>query len=252
MKIILKPLLLVVFLIVGLTAIAQKQPSFKAKEVYKSNRLIITQISENSFQHTSYLQTNDFGNVPCNGLIVSSSNEVIIFDTPTNDNASEELIKWITEKLKSKIKGIVATHFHDDCLGGLKAFHDHQISSYAYSKTIAFAKENNFEVPKNSFKNQLILKVGKESTITQFFGEGHTKDNVVGYFPSEDIMFGGCLIKELNATKGFLGDANISTWSKTVENVRQKYPNVKIVIPGHGIYGDKSLLDYTIKLFKSE
>lgn len=250
MKIILKSLLFVIFSIAGLSAIAQKQTSFKAKEVYKSSKLIITQVSENSFQHTSYLQTNDFGNVPCNGLIVRSSNEIIVFDTPTNDKSSEELIKWVTEKLNCKIKGIVATHFHDDCLGGLKAFHDHQIPSYAYWKTIAFAKENNFEVPKNSFKNRLILKVGKESTITQFFGEGHTRDNVVSYFMSEDIMFGGCLIKELNATKGFLGDANVADWSKTVENVKQRYPNVKIVIPGHGIYGDKGLLDYTINLFK--
>src|SRR5690606_40138275 len=112
-------------------------------------------------------------------------------------------------------------------------------------------KENKYEIPKNSFDNSIILKVGNKNVSVKFFGEGHTKDNVVGYFPSENIMFGGCLIKELNAGKGFLGDANVAQWSNTVEKVKMEYPNVKIVVPGHGEYGDRELLDYTIELFKT-
>ncbi len=92
--------------------------------------------------------------------------------------------------------------------------------------------------------------MGKEKITARFFGEGHTKDNVVGYFPSENILFGGCLVKELNASKGYLGDANIEEWSNTVEKVKKTYPKTKIVVPGHGEYGNQQLLDYTIKLFK--
>jgi metallo-beta-lactamase class B len=105
-------------------------------------------------------------------------------------------------------------------------------------------------VPKNSFQDSLILKVGNESSSAVFFGEGHTKDNVVGYFPVDDVLFGGCLIKELDASKGFLGDATLAEWSNTVERIKKQYPNLKIVVPGHGQHGDKKLLDYTIKLFK--
>lgn len=65
-------------------------------------------------------------------------------------------------------------------------------------------------------------------------------------------MFGGCLLKELEASKGYLGDANVTTWSATVEKVKREYPNVRIVVPGHGGYGDQKLLDYTISLFKVE
>jgi len=49
-----------------------------------------------------------------------------------------------------------------------------------------------------------------------------------------------------------LGDANVSAWSGTVEKVKKEYPNVKIVVPGHGDYGDGRLLDYTIILFKGQ
>ncbi len=251
MKIIVQTILQILISITLINCTAKKNTPFKPKVVYKSDDLIITQISENSFQHTSFLQTQDFGNVPCNGLIVSDSNEVIVFDTPTNDKSSEELIKWIQGSLHATINAIVPTHFHDDCLGGLNVFHNQAIPSYSYIKTAELAKENNFAVPKNSFNDSLILKVGDEKIIATFFGEGHTKDNVVGYFPSENILFGGCLIKELDANKGFLGDSNTAAWSNTVEKIKKKYPNVKIVIPGHGEYGDKKLLDYTIDLFKN-
>lgn len=72
------------------------------------------------------------------------------------------------------------------------------------------------------------------------------------YFPGKNILFGGCLLKEIDASKGYLGDANVAEWSNTVEKVKAAYPNVKIVIPGHGDYGDGKLLDYTIKLFKAK
>ncbi|RXM52554.1 subclass B1 metallo-beta-lactamase [Chryseobacterium sp. CH25] len=245
-----KGIFIILFSFFLLSCNSQHKNNFRAKEIYKSENLIITQISENSFIHTSFKQTNDFGNVPCNGLIVKNSNETIVFDTPINDKSSEELIQWVNKTLHAKINAVIPTHFHDDSAGGLQAFHNHNIPSYSYSKTIELAKENNFVLPQNSFSDSLILKVGNEKTITKFFGEGHTKDNTVGYFPSENILFGGCLLKELEAGKGYLGDANVKTWSATVEKVKKEYPNVKIVVPGHGEYGDHKLLDYTINLFK--
>ncbi|TAE88074.1 MAG: subclass B1 metallo-beta-lactamase [Bacteroidetes bacterium] len=230
----------------------RRTAAFAAKEIHQSNGLVITQIEENAFVHTSFLQTEDFGNVPCNGVIVRKGNEVIVFDTPINDDKSEELMKWINDTLHCKINAIIPTHFHNDCLGGLKAFHDKHIPSYAYFKTIELAKENKSIVPQNSFKDTFGLKVGNEEIIVRFFGEGHTKDNVVGYFPSEGVLFGGCLIKELGAGKGYLGDANVKDWSSTVKKVKQAYPAVKLVVPGHGAHGNSALLDYTINLFKAK
>ncbi len=222
------------------------------KIVHQTNDLIITQVSENAFEFISFLQTKDYGVVHGNGLFVRSNNEVIIFNTTANDKSSEELIKWISDTLHCKINAVIPTHFHPDCLGGLKVFKDKNIPSYAYYKTIELAKENNFVVPENSFKDSLVLKVGDKKVIAKFLGEGHTKDNIIGYFPSENVMFGGCLIKEINATKGYLVDANVKAWSATVERVKREYPNVKVVIPGHGKFGNEKLLDYTIELFKEQ
>ena len=240
--------LLSVISIVTLSCSAQKKKP-ENKTVYQSETLIITQVSPNVYQHTSFLQTESFGNVPCNGMIVHNHNETVVFDTPVNDEISEELIQWIQKSLKSKINAVVPTHFHDDCLGGLNAFHKHHIPSIANSKTIEIAKEKKLPIPLKSFNNQEKIAVGNQFAELYFFGEGHTKDNIVAYYPNEKVLFGGCLIKELNAGKGNLADANETAWSETVNKLKSTITDAEIVIPGHGVIGNTALIDYTIKLF---
>jgi metallo-beta-lactamase class B len=234
--------LLLALLMFSFGAVAQQK-------LHSSDRLLITSLSNNTFVHTSYLQTNDFGKVACNGLVVRSGNEVAIFDTPTDDPSSQELIRWVQDVLKCKIVAVVPTHFHNDCLGGLAAFHAAGIPSLANGKTVELASQNQMTVPQKAFSGSTVLFVGGKEVIIRFFGEGHTRDNVVAYFPSEQVLFGGCLIKELGATKGFLGDANVLAWSETVSKVQASYPLVKHIVPGHGAAGDAKLLDYTRKLF---
>jgi len=231
---------------------AQNDTSFNPQVVYQSGNVIITRLTPNTWEHTSFKPTDQWGKVPCNGLVVKGNDEVIIFDTPTNDTASEELIQWLKATLHVKIKALIVTHFHDDCLGGLAAFHHHQISSYASFNTIALAKESDYEVPQHGFNDSLLLHVANEKVMATYFGEGHTRDNIVGYFPSEAVLFGGCLVKELGAGKGYVADANVSSWFNTVKKVKAAYPMVKIVVPGHGQYGNEALLDYTIRLFEVE
>ena len=220
------------------------------KEIYKSETLLIYQISEYVYQHISFLDTKDFGKVSCNGMIVTNDNEAVIFDTPTDNETSRELIDCVVQSLKCKITAVIPTHYHIDNLGGLDEFHRQGIASYAYNKTIQIAKENGLPVPQHGFDKYMELEVGSERVYIEFFGEGHTYDNIVGYFPLEDIMFGGCLIKEAGAGKGNLAEANIEKWSETVRKVKMKYPKVKMIIVGHGKSGGIELLDYTVKLFE--
>lgn len=217
---------------------------------YKTPSLEIKQVADNVYLHTSFLHTESFGKVSCNGMIVTNHDEAIIFDTPAESAATIELIEWVEEHLGHKIKGVVSTHFHADCLGGLEEFHKQGIPSYAHNNTIAITTENNLPSPKKGFDHLLELKVGDELVVAEFLGEGHTKDNIIGYFPAEKILFGGCLIKELGAGKGNLEDANTSEWSTTVARIKDKYANIEIVIPGHGKVGGRELLDYTIQLFE--
>jgi metallo-beta-lactamase class B len=220
------------------------------KEAYKSETLIINQISKHVYQHISFFEAQNWGKVSGNGMIVVSKNEAVIFDTPADNETSAELIDWVTKSLKCKITAVIPTHYHIDNLGGLDEFHKQGIPSYAYHKTIQIAKENDYSTPQHGFDKDMELQVGNKKVYVEFLGEGHTCDNIIGYFPFEDIMFGGCLIKEIGAGKGNLEEANVEEWSETVKRVKKKYPKVKKVVPGHGKLGGIELLDYTISLFE--
>jgi metallo-beta-lactamase class B len=218
--------------------------------VYQTETLVIKKLSDQVYQHISFLNTESFGRVECNGMVVTNGNEVVVFDTPTDDKGSAELIDFFT-KQNSKVTGVVATHFHADCVGGLNEFHIREIPSYANNLTIQLIKENAEGIaPQHGFDNELELRVGEKKVITSFVGKGHTWDNVVAYFPDEKTLFGGCLLKEVGAGKGFLGDADTLAWSGTMLNLKTKYSDIKLVIPGHGKPGGAELLDYTEKLFQ--
>jgi len=219
---------------------------------YQSETLEIHQVADHVYWHLSFLNTESFGKVGCNGMVVVDQNEAIIFDTPTDDASTSELIDWVENELGCEIKAIIPTHFHADCLAGLNVFHQRNIPSYASERTIALAKTQGKTIPENPFTDLLTLPLGSTEVLIDFVGEGHTTDNVIGYFPSEKALFGGCLVKEVDAGKGNLEDANIGAWPVTISRLKAKYPDTQIVIPGHGQPGGTELLDYTIQLFTSE
>ncbi|MCL2721687.1 MAG: subclass B1 metallo-beta-lactamase [Treponema sp.] len=218
---------------------------------YKSDALTIIKISEFVYKHISHLTTKNFGIVPCNGMIVISNGEAVIFDTPVDDKSAAELVDWLTKSRKLNIVAIIPTHYHADNLGGLNEFHRRDIASYALNKTIGITKERGLTtIPQNGFDERLELSVGGKEVLAQFFGGGHTVDNIIGYFPHDEIMFGGCLITNVGAQKGNFAEADLAEWSNTVKRIRTEFPNVRKVITGHGTIGTIADLDYTIELFK--
>lgn len=224
----------------------------KSEIKYESKRLKVISINDNLFVHISYLNLTNVGKFPCNGLVYKNGNQAIVFDSPTSDSASLELINWIEINLNCKIKAIVVNHFHVDCLGGLEAFHHKKIPSFAHYKTKKLAKLKNKIIPQNTFRKRQKIKIGNQEIINEYFGEAHSSDNIISYIPSENAIFGGCMVKSVNAKKGNLKDANVNKWANTIKKIKAKYPNLKIVVPGHGRYGNIELLDYTIKLFSKK
>jgi len=235
------------FLILIGAVLSRCSPS---NEIYKSDLIEIWKLTKNTFIHTSYLQTNDFGKVPCNGLVYINGNEAMVFDTPTTDTASSELIHWVETTYGVSIKTVFISHSHEDCLGGLQAFHKAGIPALAHEETIQLSKDSRKEIPTTSFTDQHRTPIGNAYVISLFLGQGHTVDNSVSYIEAEKVLFGGCLIKALNANEGYTGEANLPQWSTTVLNVKNRFTDVKYVVPGHGESGDVDLLEYTIKLFE--
>ena len=217
-----------------------------------SEDLEIQKLSEKVYIHRSYSTIEPYGRFYSNGMIYLSDGQAMVFDTPMEEDITEELIAWIYEELKADIKAIVVNHFHNDCLGGLSIFHKKGIPSWSSSLTQELAGRDSLELPLYTFKRKKTLRLGQEKIKLFFPGEAHTRDNIVAWLPSEKVLFGGCMLKSLKSGKGNLADANVESWSQTIEKVKKKFGDAIWAIPGHGKVGGIELLDYTIKMFKEE
>lgn len=131
--------------------------SAQPKEIIVNNDLIIIPISQNSYRHISYVDYKG-SKVPCNGLLYFNNNDCLVVDTPTSDSVSQELISWIKGNKKAKIVGVVSTHWHDDCAGGLQAFHNENIPSYSLEFTRDTLIIQNLPAPQNVFTDFMKLK----------------------------------------------------------------------------------------------
>ena len=49
---------------------AQKAPATFTNPLHQSDKMQINRLSERVYQHISYLSTNDYGKVACNGMVV--------------------------------------------------------------------------------------------------------------------------------------------------------------------------------------
>ncbi len=229
---------------------ACQQP--KNTVLYESDSLKIIKLSDRAYLHITYIDVPGYGPYGCNGLIIISDGEAAVFDTPTTEEVSNELINWIETERDAKVSTLVVNHFHDDCLGGIGAFHQRGIASYASQLTIDLAKKEGMEAPQNAFLAEQKLKVGTTFINNYFPGHAHAPGNIVSYIEEESLLFGGCMVKALGAGFGNLNDADTILWARTIRNVGRQFPQAEIVIPGHGKVGGTELLDYTINMFEKQ
>lgn len=208
------------------------------------------QLSSNAYLYTAWANIGSWGRVGSNGLILVDNGRAFLFDTPMHEAQTVELVKWVEDTLKAKIVGFVAGHWHDDCVGGLDYLNRQGVETYANSMTNDILKSKNLPQAKHSFTDSVSLPLGDMDIKCYYLGGGHAMDNIVAWIPQQQILFGGCLVKDCAATGlGNTADAApISEWISTTQAVKAKFGNAKIVIPGHGAIGGTELLRHTKEL----
>jgi len=236
--------ILVVFLsICSLDVCFSQSPALR---ISISKDIELIRLSDHTYVHVSYTEMPPWGRIASNGLVYTSGGEGVIFDTPTNDSLTKALMHWITDSLKVRVVAFVPNHWHDDCMGGLGYLHSIGIPSYAQEKTIAIAESKSLPIPQHAFVDSLTLHVGKEIVVCRYCGAAHTVDNIVSWIPSEGVLFGGCMVKDLRSeTLGNTADADLAAWPLTIGRVLAAYSTARIVVPGHGAVGGTDLLMHT-------
>ena len=222
------------------------------KRVHVSKDIELVKLSDNAYVHISYADMGRFGRVASNGMVLASGREAFLFDTPTTDAATKELVSYLKDSLKLRVVGFVPNHWHSDCMGGLNCIKTSGIESYACQMTIDIAKAQDLPVPAHGFRDSLLLNFGGKPICCYYLGAAHSLDNIVVWMPTEQILFAGCMVKGISNTNlGNTEDGDVTSYPITIRRVMDKFPNAKLVVPGHGAWGGIELLKHTYELANS-
>jgi metallo-beta-lactamase class B len=243
------------------------------KRIALSENLSVTEIEEDVFVVTHSIPWAS------NSLLIRASNsDCILVNTLCDNQGARMLVDWIKNNFGEVNLVAVNTGFHVDNLGGNEFLLSRGIAVYGSNLTAKLVAERGqaeksrllegFKSPENKkyydaykdltfvppnhifdINEGLHLKIGDEDVNVFYPGPSHTIDNVVVYFPKRKILFGGCMIKSLDSKDaGYSADADMQKWPRSVEKVLAQYKDAKIVVPGHGDYGDTGLIKHTIEL----
>ena len=225
-------------LLTAVVGYAQKKPL----------KIKVTKLAKNVYVHTSYkyLGSTKF---PSNGLIIKTRKGIWIIDTAWGDDQSKQLITWVKDNLRKPIVQVIATHSHDDRVGGIKAFQEAKIPVISTKLTAKRAVKAGNPSPKPILKKAQILDGGNVKIQVLHPGWGHSPDNMVVYLPKQKLLFGGCFVKSKESKDlGYTKEAHLKYWKKGLIALKSKFGQTKTVVPGHQEWGNLELLDHTMAL----
>ncbi|GHA64385.1 subclass B1 metallo-beta-lactamase [Pontibacter akesuensis] len=214
-------------------------------------QLEVHKIAPKVWVHTSY-NTYQGTQVPSNGLIVATTEGIVLVDAAWGDEQTEELLAWIEENLKQPVKMCIVTHAHDDRLGSAALLQQKGIPVFGSSQTATLAASKGIKLDP-TLPMDKALTVGNQKLVAFYPGAGHTADNIVVYLPQQRVLFGGCLVKDAAAKSlGNTADADVSYWPSAIRNVQQRFKKVKTVVPGHGPWSGQEAFANTLRLLEQQ
>lgn len=202
-----------------------------------------------------YQTFNSFNGVEynANSMYLVTEKGIVLFDVPWQKSQYQTLNDLLLEKYNLPIIAVFATHSHDDRAGDLSFYNELNIPTYASALTNKKLKKEGKATSKFEIESGKTYKFGKEKFVVEYFGPGHTEDNLVVWFPKYKVLNGGCLIKGADAVNlGYTGEANVTEWSKTVQKLVTKHPKIKQVIPGHDNWKANGHIENTFKLLENK
>ncbi len=212
----------------------------------------IDPINNNLFVYQTFNSCNGV-EYNANGMYLVTNKGIVLFDVPWQKSQYQELNDMLQEKYNLPVIAVFATHSHDDRAGDLSFYNELNIPTYATSLTNSKLKKEGKATSKFEIELGKTYKFGNEKFVFEYFGEGHTSDNVVVWFPKYKVLNGGCLIKGADAVNlGYTGEANVVEWPKTVHKLVAKHPTIKQVIPGHDNWKATGHIENTFKLLEKK
>jgi metallo-beta-lactamase class B len=189
--------------------------------------------------------------ISANAMYVVTDKGVVLFDAPWDKTQFQPLLDSIKAKHNKEVIMLFGTHSHDDRAGGFDFYRKKGIKTYSIQLTDDILKKKNEPRAEFIIPTDTTFTVGQYKFEVYYPGKGHAPDNIVAWFGKEKIIYGGCFVKSAEAKDlGYLGDADVKEWEKSIKKVQSKFKNPKYIISGHDDWTSVESLNHTLKLVK--
>lgn len=233
-------------LFIGLCSVMQ------AEAQDKKPGLEIKHLTGDFYIFTTY-QTYNNELVPANGMYVVTDKGVVMMDGAWDPAQNQPLLDSIEVRHHKKVVLEIGTHYHSDRSGAFDFLRKKSVKTYSSLQTLELCKQFGEHEAEFVFARDTTFHVGNLEFQTYYAGPGHTKDNIVVWFPKAKILYGGCLIKSWDATDlGNLKDADVKQWPETLKKVQQRFPDPAYIIPGHGDWTNRRSLIHSLELLQRD
>jgi metallo-beta-lactamase class B len=249
-------------------ACASSTPTPSGLRIEKlSDDVELLRVTEHVWIHVSDDQSDRWGTIPANGLIVIDKGVGMLVDTGWKPSQARLIAEFAEKELSSPIRHVVLTHSHKDRMGGLPGIAKPDLVVHAHELTARAVEKLGLGVKIVPFSDEDTVEIGDHRLELFYPGPGHTKDNIVVWLPDEHILFAGCLVKSAKSAElGNREDAVIRSWPMSVLRTLERYGvppveegeghlehrHAELVIPGHGPPGNINLLHHTLGLLEQD
>jgi metallo-beta-lactamase class B VIM len=218
-----------------------------------TSELEIRELQPGIWEHTSWYTFPNGIRYPSNGLIVAEDDSVLLIDTAWGVTPTEDLLDWIETELGLPVSAVIATHSHDDRMGGAPILAERGIPLFAHPLSVPLAISKGWPEPRSigSLEPGDAVEFG---AVEVFYpGAAHTVDNIMVWLPERRLLVGGCAVKSADATTmGNVTDADLDEWPRSMRRTAEHYPDARLILPGHGDIGGPELLTHTTQLLEEK
>lgn len=215
----------------------------------------VRRIAPGLWVHTTWMDLGNGNPYPANGMLVETADGSILIDTGWNEAQTDTLLAWAARQGRP-VRRAYVTHAHGDRMGGLPALRRANVPVQGSALTAQIARQAGGPAPEvlPGLERPMEGEPVRAGAVEFFYpGAGHTRDNIVAWFPRQRVLFGGCLIKADTATTiGNVADADVGNWHDAVRRVRDAFPGPSAVVPGHGAVGTHRAYDVTTRIVVTE
>jgi glyoxylase-like metal-dependent hydrolase (beta-lactamase superfamily II) len=206
----------------------------------------------------------------CNNGWVVFEDYVLVIDAnfPSGARETIEKIRGMTNK---PIRFAFDTHHHGDHAYGNQVWVENGATPVAHTGVIEEMKKyetgyyggkpgrweeaaqgredvrgSKLKPPSLLFPDTMIFDDGKHRVELHHFGVAHTHGDGFAWLPKEKILFTGDAC--VNGPYNYMGDGDSGAWIRTLQKAKKL--GARVIGPGHGPFGDATVLDDQILYFQ--